>query len=749
MWRKYRSLVIILVLSSVVGLIGLGKPLDQMLSASRYYVDPIPASGDIVAVGIDKKALVQAGAWPWNRTRYAELMDNLYAAGAKRVVFDFAFDAAGTPEGNAAFSAALARNSKKTWLLIMPFVDGTDSQYGERRFGDHAQFASATSNVWLGGLVQSYDATFRIGGVDRPALPLVLARDNVAGPASDDKIMVDYAIDRSTIPYVSAADVLGNRLGNKVQGRTILIGANDQGIGDMFATPLGERTAGMFIAITGAETLKRGQPTAIGWVPSFAASIIVAYLIGSVKRRRLQILARIAWVMALIVLPIATAYLNLSVEIFPALLVFSLLSAAWSFDRIKKQALDDEIDGLGSVTRAEEEGVSGAAALVCLVINNDAQIRSTLPPEDQKKIWDSLHRRVSFAIGNHPVYRQANCLFWGEDAASFAEIRDRLHGLHAVVRMPTWISGDDVKVEGFFGVDMQKELPLRARIAGAMAAVRDGLGVRIVQNNPVDRTEAMWGLTMSSEINKGLARGDFWVSYQPQLDCRTGMVVGAEALIRWNHPEKGLLNPALFITAAEKAGELGALTEFVLGDVAHMMRAVGRKASNLQWSVNISPRQLADDAVSVMIARHFVQMGGNPAHLTIELTETASLVDIPNFEKELCALRHLGVELSADDYGSGVSTLENLKSSQVRELKIDKQFVLTMRDGNPEYHMVRSTIMMAHALGLRVVAEGVEDQETALLLQRLRCDRAQGYHFAKPMTKKEFLAFVGQGLEAA
>ena len=749
MWRKYRSLVIILVLSSVVGLIGLGKPLDQMLETTRYYVDPVPASGDIVAVGIDSKALAAEGAWPWNRAKYAEMLDKLYQAGAKRVVFDFAFEAAGTPEGNANFSAALARHHKQSWVLVIGSKDKSASSFPIKAIADHTHFTSAESSTLFGNLVRSYDRTVTVEGRPLPSLPVVLAGlENVQANLKEE-ILIDYSIDRSSIPYLSAADVLAGQIGDKVEGRTVLIGANDQGLGDMFATPFQDRTAGMFVAILGAEALKFGSVLSLGWIPAFLVSCIAAYLISNIRRRGAQIIARIGWGIGLLLLPLISTYFNFSIEVLPGLLVFALLSTARSFDRVRKQALEDEIDGLGSVTRAEEEGVSGAAALVCLVINNDAQIRSTLPPEDQKKIWDSLHRRVSFAIGNHPVYRQANCLFWGEDAASFAEIRDRLHGLHAVVRMPTWISGDDVKVEGFFGVDMQKELPLRARIAGAMAAVRDGLGVRIVQNNPVDRTEAMWGLTMSSEINKGLARGDFWVSYQPQLDCKTGMVVGAEALIRWNHPEKGLLNPALFITAAEKAGELGALTEFVLGDVAHMMRAVGRKASALQWSVNISPRQLADDAVSVMIARHFVQMGGNPAHLTVELTETASLADIPNFEKELCALRHLGVELSADDYGSGVSTLENLKSSQVRELKIDKQFVLTMRDGNPEYHMVRSTIMMAHALGLRVVAEGVEDQETALLLQRLRCDRAQGYHFAKPMTKKEFLAFVGQGLEAA
>lgn len=748
MWRKYRSLVIILVLSSVVGLIGLGKPLDQILSTSRYYVDPIPASGDIVAVGIDGKALDEGGAWPWNRARYADLVNNLYAAGAKRVVFDFAFEASGTPEGNARFSESLARHDKKTWLLVMLPDKASGSPFPATKFTDHARLASATSSVWFGNLVRSYDRFTTIDGSNLPSLPVVLAGDEAANKANDE-ILIDYAIDSATIPYLSAADVLANRIGDKVKGRTVLIGANDPGLGDMFATPFKDRIAGMFIAITGAETLKLGKLMSLGWLPAFLISCVTAYIIGNIRRRGLQIMARIVWVTGLILVPLVVTYIGARIEVFPAIVVFSLLSTVRSFDRIKKQALEDEIDGLGSVARAEEEGVSGTAALVCLVINNDAQIRSTLSPLDQKKIWDSLHRRVSFAIGNRPVYRQANCLFWGEETSGFPEIRDRLHGLHAVVRMPTWISGDDVKVEGFFGVDMQKELPLRARIAGAMAAVRDGMGVRIVQNNPVNRTEAMWGLTMSSEINKGLSRGDFWVSYQPQVDCKTGVVVGAEALIRWNHPEKGLLNPALFITAAEKAGELGALTEFVLGDVAQTMRALGHKAPALQWSVNISPRQLADDAVSVMVARHFAQMGGNPARLTIELTETASLVDIPNVEKELAALRGLGVELSADDYGSGVSTLENLKSSQVRELKIDKQFVLTMRDGNPEYHMVRSTIMMAHALGLRVVAEGVEDQETALLLQRLRCDRAQGYHFAKPMTKKEFLSFISQGLEAA
>jgi EAL domain-containing protein (putative c-di-GMP-specific phosphodiesterase class I) len=241
-------------------------------------------------------------------------------------------------------------------------------------------------------------------------------------------------------------------------------------------------------------------------------------------------------------------------------------------------------------------------------------------------------------------------------------------------------------------------------------------------------------LSLLSQLDEAVDKGEVWVAYQPKLDLATGQIVGAEALARWTHPEKGPIAASEFIAAAEQHDRIAKLTDFVLNQAIGATAALNRRFSGIGVAVNLSARLLSDKGFTLrlgaMLARHKF-----PARLlTLELTETAELASSGSAMGMLAALRDLGVTISIDDYGTGLSTLDYLKKIPATEIKIDQSFVRGMLDNRSDRLMVQSTIGLAHELGRRVVAEGVERTEILDALTEMRCDVAQGYVIGRPMS---------------
>jgi EAL domain-containing protein (putative c-di-GMP-specific phosphodiesterase class I) len=225
-----------------------------------------------------------------------------------------------------------------------------------------------------------------------------------------------------------------------------------------------------------------------------------------------------------------------------------------------------------------------------------------------------------------------------------------------------------------------------------------------------------------------------WVAYQPKLELATNRVIGAEALARWTHPEKGPIAASEFIAAAEQHDRIGKLTDFVLSEAVAAAASLVKRGFDFHIAVNLSARLLSDKGftlrVSALLARH----GLDARHLTLELTETAALAGSGEALDMLSRLRDLGIGISIDDYGTGLSTLEYLKRIPADEIKIDQSFVKGVADNRSDRLMVQSTIGLAHSLGRRVVAEGVEQREILQVLQEFECDIAQGYAVGRPMS---------------
>lgn len=249
-------------------------------------------------------------------------------------------------------------------------------------------------------------------------------------------------------------------------------------------------------------------------------------------------------------------------------------------------------------------------------------------------------------------------------------------------------------------------------------------------------------LTMVSDLRKAMEENQLLMHYQPKIDIRTGRLCGAEALVRWQHPECGFMPPDSFIPIAEQSGIIVPLTAWVLNESVKECAQWQQRGTPVPVAVNLSVRNLHDPNITEVILQTLHRYGLQPGALIIELTETAVMTDPNRALSILLALAQEGVKVSVDDFGTGYSSLANLKKLPIHEIKIDRSFVMDMNENNNEAVIVRSTIDLAHNMNMKVTAEGVETEYTLDLLRTYGCDIAQGYLLARPMPGKEFIAWA-------
>ena len=249
-------------------------------------------------------------------------------------------------------------------------------------------------------------------------------------------------------------------------------------------------------------------------------------------------------------------------------------------------------------------------------------------------------------------------------------------------------------------------------------------------------------LALRAELRDAIENGGLELHFQPQIECRSGRVIGVEALVRWRHPDHGLMLPDLFIPIAEHSGLMGQLTGWVIRDALQWSDRWAEQGRRLTVAVNLSALQLQDRQLPEAIAEAIQGHRGGAGRLQVELTESAVMADAERALEILGRLNRLGVRLSIDDFGTGYSSLSYLRQLPVQEIKIDRSFVADLARSDSDAVIVRSIIDLGHNLGLSVMAEGVEDAAALDLLERLGCDLVQGYHLSRPLPPLEFTRWL-------
>ena len=330
-----------------------------------------------------------------------------------------------------------------------------------------------------------------------------------------------------------------------------------------------------------------------------------------------------------------------------------------------------------------------------------------------------------------------------------SEISDIARRVKDALATPMYLEGLRFEVGVSIGIalapdDGRDGAVLLQRADIAMYEAKAGRGGGIEFFHPDRNSNNPRRLTLTNDLRSAIAAGQLTLHYQPKARLHDGHIFGVEALVRWRHPELGLVPPDEFIPIAERTGLITELTAYVLETALHQVRDWHQ--SGLDWSVavNLSMRNLIDTGLTTSIANLLASTGVRPDRVTLEITETSVMSDATRSIKVLGDLAALGVSISIDDFGTGYSSLSYLQRLPVDEIKIDKSFVMAMTTDDSARAIVRSILDLAGHLGLSVVAEGVEHREIWDLLRSLGCDVAQGYFLARPMPAADVAHWLEQ-----
>ena len=459
--------------------------------------------------------------------------------------------------------------------------------------------------------------------------------------------------------------------------------------------------------------------------------------------------------------PIAVVIAGRSVWLLPVLVI--PLAVAYQSTRLsiakEHQALHDSLTGLPNREMFRQRAIesitldrssAGTSTVVMLIdLDRFKEINDTLGHGTGDLVLRELGPRLLAAVGEDATIARLGGDEFGVILPAITDLALAEHAALRVldaIRQPLVMQGLDLEIAASIGIAWQDgheddadSLIQKADIA--MYSAKEAGSGFAVYTAMLDHTSPMQ-LSLVSQLRHAIETAALEVYYQPKVAVGTGRVAGAEALVRWNHPARGLVDPDDFIPIAEQSGLIRDLTRFVLGESVAANARWRSLGHDLPISVNISARTLHDLDLPSLISDLIRDHGVPAAHLVLEITESTIMADPVAAIAALEQLRSIGARVSLDDYGTGHSSLAQLKTLPIDELKLDKSFITNMGADTSDALIAQSTIDLAHRLELRVVAEGVETPDTWDLLRSMGCDQAQGYYFARPQPESAFVRWV-------
>ena len=746
---------------------------DEAFQDLRFRLLSRAPSQDLVIVGLDSQTLDEAGQWPLPRSMYARMIDNLVAAGADKIAIDVDFSARSGFEGDAELAHAIERADGK--VILPTFLQEKTVGSGKmvetvpnKALSSDAIFASANVVPEGNGKVRLGHLGFLTNGTYRQSLAAVLAD---APYGSTDSFHIDFGIRPGQLTAISFQKILTGAFDPQlIRGREVLVGATAQELGDDFAVPFYGTLSGVYLHGLAYESLHQGRAihTPAPLVP-FALALVTLILLarprGAWGLRKVVIPQAIAAI-ALFAIPLLIQWKwPISLDVAPVLLAqgFSILYlVALELVSRRRQVIEEREQNLMFLAMHDPESAlpnrralqrdlarlakeEAPAHIIAVGIDRFNIIRAAVGYSLATQLLKEFAARLQ---GDYPEARICRLtssvvgMPWTGDEDAVLKIVDRIHQLAST---PVQVDKHQIDITLTVGLASlrQSEADIDTSIQHATLALEHARQHRLktamfdlaVCGDPAAN------LSLMSDMAKSLSQSEIELLYQPKVDIRSGRAVGAEALARWRHPTRGPVSPDVFIRMAEETGSIRRFTDWAVRRAITDQRSLKEIGHNLMVSINISGR-LVDDVDFANDTLRFFE--AHPANICFEITETGVINNPQRAIEMIERFRAAGIKISIDDYGTGLSSLSYLKRIPAHELKIDKSFVDTIQQSHKDSLLVRSTIELAHNLGMTVVAEGVETQEVFSLLGLLGCDVAQGYLISRPLQLARLQEFLGE-----
>jgi EAL domain-containing protein (putative c-di-GMP-specific phosphodiesterase class I)/CHASE2 domain-containing sensor protein len=736
--------------AALMAMAGIFRGAETRLETLSFGLVGSAASGQVHIVEMDAASMAAIQRWPWPRDHYARAVAALDAAGVRSISFDVDMSGAGDPAGDKALADAIA--AAQAPVALPTFAQKAGFRDARQLDGlpipilrEHAQLASVSVAADPDGFLRRMPIGIVTGETARPSIAAFVAGQS---GAVGQFFPIDFGIRPDTIPRHSFIAIERGAIPpGSLEGKDVIIGATAIELGDRYVVPHYGVIHGVVIQALAAETLARGVPESRSWELPLLLAALLAVIVLIAPRRR-AVMFRTAAVLALLLAGWLAARLTAGLwfEIVPALVLAGLAGAiryAALTQRIAEQRRRiDRESGLPNRLALDTRQPDGADRfLIAAQIDDFDALKLALENAQLGTLLRRIAERLQVSSGAEAIYRSDERTLVWVSPLPVDEIEAQLSGLRALMRSPFDLGGRRLGVTLTFGVADQRAADAAVQAAHAASlAKRSGKFWRF---NDADAGEAAsQQFSLLGELEGALASGNIVVRYQPKLNLATGVIDAAEALVRWNHPERGLLPPDCFIPLFEEAQRIDDLTLAVLAQTLADMRAWRAQGVRIGAAVNISAALLTSDSFAER-ALALVEGGGVPSDwVTFEVTESAQFSDTDKAIATLQSFRARGIRISMDDYGTGQSALNYLKLLPLSELKIDRMFVGHAHVDRGDAMLVRSTVQLAHELGLKVVAEGIEEAAGLAFLRSIGCDYAQGYFVGRPLAADDLAALV-------
>lgn len=730
--QSIRITIVAILIGAFCGLIELPLPLEDAYRTARAELRAQNAPGDIVVVAIDDATMEEFDWETPSRTQDAALLTRLFQMGASRVAFDRAYANPSDLDEDHAFANTLRSFKGRVWLGATPKTDnGLQEHEGlvpTPILRKEVSLASMMGEAAPFGLAVRFPTSTEIEGETAPSISAVLAAYD------GDAIWYrpDWAFRYDTIPTISYSDIIfGRTPASALSGKSVLIAETHLKSPDLHRLPLGHYIPGAYFHVMGAHTLKSGVPVELSWYPGLLA-VLVIIIVQSSKARPSR---RITWatVAALTLGPLVLDRYAIFFEIFPALIALGI--AMRGLNRLATRRYHDAT-GLLKLEAAASEGKAPTNDVYALKILNLRNEREGKSRGSSAHFMEQVSRFVAQAdpsLSSDTEFAvEGDTLVWCAPTLSKSEIEEHSEGLLAIIRNALGKDGSGTKLRAVLGIDVNLEMDLKTRIAHAVlaceeSAARDrGFWISDAEHVcAIERRELLVAELESAIENKQIA-----LAYQPKIDLPSERIVGAEALLRWHHPELGSIAAQEAVKLAEDHDLIDELTLYVFDRALGDLRDILKSNPDFKVAINFCSRTLKRGDITEDLALILSKHDAPARQIIIEITESIML-DFESTRATISELIALGVQISIDDFGTGYSNLEYIKQLPSAELKIDRRFVSSIGASEDGDELVRSTIELAHSMSKVVVAEGVEKKETADKLRALGCDMAQGFLYSR------------------
>lgn len=757
LWLRITGTLLLAMLVAVGATNGNLRPLERRLDELTFAALERSASGQVHVIEMDAASMAAVQNWPWPRDHYARVVQQLDTAGVRSISFDVDFSGSSDPARDQTFGAAIAGANAP--VALPTFAQNAGFRAGRQLdslpvapLREHAHLASVSVMADEDGFVRRMPMGTVTGARARPSVAAFVAgRAGVTGQS----FPIDFAVDPATIPRHSFIAIeRGLFRAEALKGKDVIIGATAIELGDRYPVPRHGVIPGVIVQALAAETLGAAVPVHGGWFAPLLMATLIALLVAAAQRRSVVLqrvmvgagIIAILWLGARLL--VATWF-----EIVPALVLLggtAMVRLVILTNRavVQRRRIDDESGLPNRLALDACRSASDDRYLIAAQIDDFDALKLAVGADNAGELLRRLVERLQVAASAATIYRTEDRTLVWRTPLEISEIESLMAGLRAIMRSPFEVGGRRLGVSLTFGVAAAETRGAASNAAHAASlAKRSGKPWRLHTDGEGETAARQFSLL--GELEDALREGHIKVLYQPKMNLATGRIDAAEALVRWDHPVRGVLPPDCFIPLFEDSNRIDDLTLGVLAQAIKDMRAWCQQDLVVGVAVNISAGLLVSDSFATKALALVARAGVPMYRLTFEVTESAQFEDTEKAIAILETFRAAGIRISMDDYGTGQSTLNYLKLLPVNELKVDRSFAQHAHVDHSDAMLVRSTVQLAHELGISVVAEGVEEAACLAFLKVIGCDYAQGYFIGRPLTAGDLAALVCQPADIA